>query len=111
VPEDPTATAARIRAGASLDLYTAAAFRDEARAAIASCPAALIIDLGDTRFMDAMGLGVIVGAFPRAHDIPFSVLCDNELVRKVFRIAGLEQVLGVHGSGDGLTPQPSTSPP
>lgn len=88
-----------VQARESLDLYTAAALRSLVLDLIQRRNRYdLIIDLGRTRFMDATGLAVLVGALKRvrAHDGRLSVACDYEPILRVFRTTGLTKVLDIH---------------
>jgi anti-sigma B factor antagonist len=60
----------------------------------------LITDLDQVTFMDATGLGVLVGAARRAaaHGASLHVVCARPQTRKAFRLTGLEGRLRVVGT-------------
>ena len=53
----------------------------------------VIADLDQVGFMDASGLGAIVGVSRRAtaHGSSFRVVRDSRQIRRLFRLAGLER--------------------
>ena len=59
--------------------------------ALADSGRPVIADLDQVGFMDASGLGAIVGASRRAtaHGSSFQVVCDRRQTRRLFRLAGL----------------------
>ena len=60
----------------------------------------IVIDLTDTGFVDSTAIGVLVGALKRLHDQggSLAVVCDNEDVRNIFAVVGLENVIPLHRS-------------
>jgi anti-sigma B factor antagonist len=83
-----------------LDATTSEVFRDSAAALIESGHRDLIADLGGLDFVDAAGLGVLVGAIRRLHDHP-GILCRD--LRQPTDVAraeaqGLDKALPVHSS-------------
>jgi anti-anti-sigma factor len=57
----------------------------------------LIIDLDQVTFMDAAGLGALVGGARRAaaHGVSVHVICARPQTRKLVQLAGLEGRLGL----------------
>jgi anti-sigma B factor antagonist len=49
-------------------------------------------------YLDSTGLGVLVGGLKRvrAHDGSLDLVCTQERILKIFRIAGLTEVFGIH---------------
>ncbi len=60
----------------------------------------LVIDLSEVRFMDSMGLGVLVGRlkFVRIHRGTIVLAGPSERVRRVFDITGLDKVFDIYDS-------------
>lgn len=60
----------------------------------------IVVDLTATGFVDSTAIGVLVGALKRLHDQDGSlaVVCDNEDVRNIFSVVGLENVIPLHRS-------------
>ncbi len=80
-----------------IDLYTAPALRD----ALANTPAtSLAVDLRGVRFMDSMGLGVLIGARRRATEGErgFALICGEGPVLRVLDVSGLTRVFDVVAS-------------
>jgi anti-anti-sigma factor len=90
-----------------LDLGTASDLEGPLEEAIASGDASVLIDLSDCEFIDSTGIALIVRAWQRldrAADGEGSgrvVICsDNEQVRRVLEITGLELSIPIHGTRD-----------
>jgi anti-sigma B factor antagonist len=83
----------------SLDAITSGRVRPELHAAVERCDW-VAVDLGATRFMDMTGLGLLVGTLrrARAHDCRLTVICDRELILRMFRLTGMDRVLDVRPS-------------
>ncbi len=92
-----TEIGATIRSGKSLDMITAAEFRQHARDVIGTCPPSITVDLAATEYMDTAGLAAVVAAcrYAREHDCPFTVVRARELVLRMIQIAGLTGLLNV----------------
>jgi anti-sigma B factor antagonist len=60
----------------------------------------LVLDLTGAGFVDSTAIGVIVGALRRLNMLggSLAVVCDNEAVRGIFEIVGLENVFPLHRS-------------
>lgn len=60
----------------------------------------LVIDLSAVGFIDSTAIGVLVGAIKRlrAGGGALAVVCDNEAVRGIFEVVGLENVIPLHRS-------------
>jgi anti-sigma B factor antagonist len=93
-----------IAVSGEIDLYTAPALREALAAAIETGDTKLAVDLRPVRFMDSMGLGVLIGARRRLVelDAPFVLVCTNGPVRRVLDVSGLTKVFEVVGSLEDL---------
>ncbi len=62
----------------------------------------IVLDLAGCEFLDASGLGAIVGALKRcrAFNGGVAVARPDERVAKLFRITGLTKVFGMHATVD-----------
>ena len=92
-----------------IDIVTVARLRQRLNT-LADSGRHVIADLDQVGFMDASGLGAIVGASRRAtaHGSSFQVVCDRRQTRQLFRLAGLDRQIqlartpgrGSPGSGE-----------
>jgi anti-sigma B factor antagonist len=66
-----------------------------------------VLDLSAVRFLDSMGLGMIVAITKRirAHAGSLLLTCSDDHVRRVFRAGGLYSVYAFHDSVDTATGQ------
>lgn len=90
-----------------LDLGTASDLEGPLEEAVASGDASVLIDLSECEFIDSTGIALIVRTWQRldrAADGDGSgrvVICsDNEQVRRVLEITGLELSIPIHSSAD-----------
>ncbi|MBP7971790.1 MAG: STAS domain-containing protein [Candidatus Nanopelagicales bacterium] len=60
----------------------------------------VIVDFTNVEFLDSTGLGVLVKGLKRAreHDGSLTVVATADRIVKVFRITGLDSVIGVHAT-------------
>ena len=75
-----------------IDIATVAGLR-ERLVALAAGGRPLVIDLDQVSFIDAAGLGALVGAGKRAakHGVGLHVVCARQQTRRLFRITGLDR--------------------
>jgi anti-sigma B factor antagonist len=87
-----------------IDLYTAPALRDALMSAIEDDGDRLAVDLTGVRFMDSMGLGVLIGARRRATERGggFALVCTEGPVLRVLDVSGLTKVFDVVGAREDL---------
>jgi anti-sigma B factor antagonist len=90
-----------------LDLSTATQLEGPLEDAVESADAAVLIDLADCQFIDSTGLALIVRAWQRVDASAGNggkgglvLCCQNEQVRRVLEITGLEHSLRVYPSRD-----------
>lgn len=90
-----------------LDLSTASDLERPLEEAISSGDASVLIDLSECEFIDSTGIALIVRAWQRLdHGADGEgsgrvVICsDNEQVRRVLEITGLELSIAIHSSKD-----------
>jgi anti-sigma B factor antagonist len=85
-----------------IDLYTAPKLRDALSDADGDTDVA--IDLRGVRFMDSMGLGVLIGARRRTveGDGRFALVCTEGPVLRVLDVSGLTSVFEVVSAPEGL---------
>jgi anti-sigma B factor antagonist len=62
----------------------------------------LVVDLSAVSFIDSTAIGVLVATLKRMRESggTLSVVCDNEDVRGIFEVVGLEDVLPLHRSDE-----------
>lgn len=87
-----------------IDLYTSPQLRDALTTAVDSGSRKLAVDLREVRFMDSMGLGVLIGARRKIAELDgsFALVCGEGPVRRVLDVSGLTQVFEVVGSTEDL---------
>lgn len=90
-----------------LDLSTASDLEGPLEEAIAAKDASVLIDLSDCEFIDSTGIALIVRAWQRLDRLADGegsgrvVICsDNDQVRRVLEITGLELSIPLHGTRD-----------
>lgn len=90
-----------------LDLSTASELEGPLEEAIASGDATLLIDLAQCEFIDSTGIALIVRAWQRldrkagGEGSGRVVICsDNDQVRRVLEITGLELSIPIHATRD-----------
>ena len=93
-----------------VDIATVGLLR-ECLAGLARRALPLIIDLDEVTFMDATGLGALVGAARRAaaHGASLHVVCARPQTRMLVQLAGLEGRLGLcHTRAEAIAALPAT---
>jgi len=77
-----------------VDIATVAGLRDRLFT-LADTSRSVIVDLDQVSFIDAAGLGALVGAAHRAHahGASLQVVCDRPQTWELFRLAGLDRRL------------------
>lgn len=90
-----------------LDLSTASELESPLEAAVASGDASVLIDLTECEFIDSTGIALIVRTWQRLDSGAEGegsgrvVVCsDNDQVRRVLEITGLELSIPIHGTRD-----------
>jgi anti-sigma B factor antagonist len=80
-----------------IDLFTAPEFKQHVTAPIEAGRRHVIVDLGDTTFIDSSSLGVLIGAQRRLRRVGgrFVIVCDRDAILKTFRITGLDSVFTI----------------
>lgn len=82
-----------------LDLANARAFGTFLSTELEDCRHDVVVDLRRLDFLDAAGIGALVGASVRPDGQPsrMRVLCDQPRLVRLFRLTGTLERLGVHG--------------
>lgn len=80
-----------------LDIYTPGSLRAVAADEQLLARGRLVLDITGTTFLDAHGLGDVIGVLReiRAHDGAMAVACSLEPALKLFRVTGISLVLPV----------------
>ena len=85
-----------------IDIYTAPRLRELLidLAVTGSCQ--LVVNLDKVGFLDSTGLGVLVGGLKRvrAHDGSLDLVCTQQRILKILKIAGLTEVFGIYETAD-----------
>jgi anti-sigma B factor antagonist len=60
----------------------------------------LVVDLGETTFLDSTALGALIGARRLTHTFKgsFALICAEERLLKLFRITSLDKFFAIHES-------------
>jgi anti-anti-sigma factor len=98
ITEGPiNATTCVIEPHGEIDLATAPNLRAALDAATEAGARHVLVDFEDVAFLDSMGIGVLLSAQRklRARDGKLIVVCNDPLIRRVFEIAGLTEVLNI----------------
>jgi anti-anti-sigma factor len=90
-----------------LDLSTAAQLEEPLEEAVRATDATVLIDLADCQFIDSTGIALIVRAWQRIDAAAGNggegglvLCCQNEQVRRVLEVTGLEHSLRVFDTRD-----------
>jgi anti-anti-sigma factor len=87
-----------------LDLSTAPGLEGPLEQTLASGEGAVLIDLSECEFIDSTGIALIVRAWQRLNNgkngRALAICSNNEQVRRVLEITGLELSIPVHESRD-----------
>ena len=85
-----------------IDIYTAPRLRELLINLVSRGSYQLVVNLDKVGFLDSTGLGVLVGGLKRvrAHDGSLNLVCTQERILKIFRIAGLTEVFGIYATVD-----------
>lgn len=80
-----------------LDVETAPTLRERFIDLLAAGQRHLILDLNGVRFLDATGLGVLVGGLTRTRQAGGSLrlVCTQQSVLDVFRVTGLDRAFSI----------------
>ncbi len=81
-----------------IDHHSAPGIREEIDRELLRCkPRRLVLDLGETDFMDSSGLGLILGRKRKCDEagIPFVLLNPNRASMKILQLAGVEKMLEI----------------
>jgi anti-sigma B factor antagonist len=90
-----------------LDLSTATQLQEPLEEAVSSPKAAVLIDLSDCTFIDSTGIALVVRAWQRVDagagnggEGGLVLCCQNEQIRRVLEVTGLEHSLRVFQTRD-----------
>jgi anti-sigma B factor antagonist len=85
-----------------VDVHTAPELDAVISSLIAEGNPRVIVDLSSVEFLDSTGLGVLVKALKRVRETDGSldVVASADRITKVFRITGLDAVIGIYASVD-----------
>lgn len=89
-----------LRVAGNVDLGAAPELKTRITERIDAGDRQIVVDLTGTEFVDSTAIGVLVGALKRLHehDGTLAVVCDNEDVRNIFAVVGLQGVIPLHRS-------------
>jgi anti-sigma B factor antagonist len=91
-----------IAVSGELDLSTAPELEEPLQQAVSPGDASVLIDLMRCEFIDSTGIAMIVGAWRQLEGngsgSRVAICSDNEQVRRVLEVTGLELSIPIHGS-------------
>jgi anti-sigma B factor antagonist len=85
-----------------VDLYTAPEFKQQLLEVIEQGGKEVVVDFGDTTFIDSTTLEVLVGGVKRlrSDDGQLSLVCSDRNITKIFEITGLDKIFTIYASRD-----------
>ncbi len=91
-----------------IDLVSQAALKKVINDLVVDGHVDLVVDLGDTTFLDSTALGALIGARRLTHAFKgsFALVCAEERLLKLFRITSLDKFFAIHESRDALFGRP-----
>lgn len=95
-----------------VDLNTAAHVRERVLEQVGPDAGRLVLDLGDVGLLDSAGIGALalVNRALQQRHVPVAVVTSSRHLRKLFRIAALDQVLALHDTLDEALGGPGDEP-
>ncbi len=88
-----------VECAGEVDIATAPRFRAALDEGLRGATRRLILDLDGVKFMDSVGVGHIVSTYKRLKaGVRLQICTDNEHIRMLLEIAGLNGVSSVHRS-------------
>lgn len=84
--------------GGDIDVASAVTVRDALDRVIAAGYHRVVLDLGEVRFLDSTGLGVMVGRLKAVRDLDgdMHLVCTSPRISRVMSITGLDGVFTIH---------------
>lgn len=91
-----------VRVGGRLDLVSSSELRSALDYALDDHPSRIVVDLEGVDFMDSTGLGVLVAAQRRAHQVGSSIVLAAAcpIVATVLRVTSAVEILPLYESAD-----------
>lgn len=88
--------------GGDIDVASAVTVRDALDRVIAAGHHRIVLDLGEVRFLDSTGLGVMVGRLKAVRDLggDMHLVCSSARISRVLSITSLDEVFPIHESID-----------
>ncbi|WP_162233265.1 MULTISPECIES: STAS domain-containing protein [Protofrankia] len=102
-----------VRVHGEIDMATGAAFRAALMAGLDQLPPLLVVDLDGVSFLDACGLGILVGVANRAAlaGIPVKVVGVRPHIYRLFALTRMVDRLNVHATPTAAALIPDLAPP
>jgi anti-sigma B factor antagonist len=79
-----------------VDAYAAPALKERLFAGIDSGADRIVIDMTASTLLDSTGLGVLVAGLKRARGRELSIASDDDDLRRIFRIVGLDRAFSMY---------------
>ncbi len=96
-----------VRVGGKIDIASVAELRHCLRQTVDAGSRRLVVDLRQVRFMDSVGLGVLIGARRRLRgqgsdqghdDRSMQLVCADGPAMRILRLTGLDRVFALHAT-------------
>lgn len=85
-----------MRVSGDVDVFAAPALKEQLFACIDSGAERVVVDMTASAFIDSTGLGVLVAGLKHARGREISIVSDDESLRRIIRIVGLDRVLSLY---------------
>ena len=94
----PSAQVAVVELAGEVDIYSSPQFADALRLGIDGGATRVVVDLAKVTFIDSTALGVVVGGIKRLRALrgTLDVVCEEENLKRIFEITGLNTILGIY---------------
>lgn len=89
-----------LRVGGEVDVVSVSELRDCLHQVIQAGSRQVVVDLRQVRFIDSVGLGVLLATHRRLHGLGegalLQLVCADGLARQILHVTGLDRVLPLH---------------
>ena len=96
----PSPGVAIVELQGEVDIYSSPQFGEVLLRGIEEGATRIVVDLGKVTFIDSTALGVVVSGVKgvRAHSGRLDIVCQDENIRRIFEITGLDRILHMYHS-------------
>ena len=96
----PSPDLAIVELQGEVDIYSSPQFKEVLMRGIEDGPRRVVVDLAKVTFIDSTALGVVVSGVKgvRTHGGVLDIVCNDENIRRIFEITGLDRILHMYRS-------------